>query len=311
MINKLKKGFQFLIDKNYRIVKLAKAGYYNKMPDEKYLKMVFKARMGIELNLDNPKGFNQKLQWLKLNNRNPLYTMLVDKYVVRDYIAAVLGDEYLIPILGVWNDPDEIDFDSLPNQFVLKCNHNSGTGMCICTDKSRLHIESVKKELRKGLSENFFLKAREWPYKDVPRRIICEKYMRNNKSSDELTDYKFFCVNGKVDNVMVCLERDTGSPKFYFFNQKWELLRLNNQGLNAPDGFTIPKPKCINEMFDIASKLSEGFPFVRVDLYEVDGKIYFGEFTFFPDGGWDKELLTETDAYFGSLIDLPISQLTK
>ena len=144
------------------------------MPDATFLKLAYKSRMGRKLDLDNPQTFNEKLQWLKLYDRRPEYTMMVDKYKVRDYIAEKLGEEYLIPLLGVWDDPDEIDFDALPNQFVLKCNHNSGLGMCICKDKTKLDIEKVKEELRKGLKQDYYLTGREWPYKDVLRKIICE-----------------------------------------------------------------------------------------------------------------------------------------
>ena len=168
------------------------AGKYGQsLNDEEYLKKAFKLNMGKELNLDNPQTFNEKLQWLKLHDRKSEYTIMVDKYLARDYIAKTIGEEYLIPLLGVWDSPDEIDFDALPDQFVLKCNHNSGLGMCICKDKSKLDIEKVKKELQKGLNENYYLHRREWPYKDVPRKIIAEKYMVD-ESGTELKDYKFF-----------------------------------------------------------------------------------------------------------------------
>lgn len=164
----------FCADKTIRFSYLTKLGVFNGLSDEQYLKLKYKNVFGRNLDLENPKTFNEKLQWLKLYNRKPEYTVMVDKYKVREYIAQMIGEEYLIPLLGVWDNPDEIDFDALPNQFVLKCNHNSGTGMCICKDKSNLDIEKVKKELRKGLKEDYYLKFREWPYKDVPRKIIAE-----------------------------------------------------------------------------------------------------------------------------------------
>lgn len=276
------------------------------LDDKNYLKRMYRIKMGKQLDLKNPKTFNEKLQWLKLYNRNTLYTKLVDKYKVRDYISEKIGEEYLIPLLGVWDDSDDIDFDSLPNKFVLKCNHNSGLGMCICTDKNKLDVKEVKKELRKGLNQDYYLTGREWPYKNVPRKIIAEKYMVDDSTSNEFTDYKFFCFNGYVDCVMVCLDRNSGNPKFYFFDKDWKLKRLNKRGKEAPKDFTIPKPECIDEMFEIASKLSEGFPFVRVDLYQSYGKIYFGEMTFYPDSGFDNNLLKESDDYFGKLIDLSL-----
>lgn len=304
--NILIKGIKFLLNSDYRFMIKANYGAYDKVNDEEYLKKIFKVHMGHSLNLEDPKTFNEKLQWLKLYDRNPEYTKMVDKYKVRDYISEKIGKEYLIPLLGVWDDPDNIDFDSLPNKFVLKCNHNSGLGMCICKDKSKLDVKEVKKELKKGLNQDYYLNGREWPYKNVPRKIIAEKYMVNDSNSKEFTDYKFFCFNGYVDCVMVCLDRNSGDPKFYFFDKDWKLKRLNKRGKEAPKDFTIPKPECIDEMFEIASKLSEGFPFVRVDLYQSYGKIYFGEMTFYPDSGFDSNILKESDDYFGKLIDLSL-----
>ena len=223
-------GIRYLSDKDYRFLIDASFGKYDSMPDELYLKKKFKSVMGKELDLEHPTTFNEKLQWLKLYDRKPEYTMMVDKYLVRKYIAEKLGTEYLIPLVGAWDDPDEIDFEQLPQQFVLKCNHNSGTGMCICKDKSKLSIPKVKAELRKGLEENYYLTGREWPYKNVPRKIICEKFMKDDSGAAELTDYKFFCFDGRVDSVMVCTERSSGNPKFYFFNQEWQLMRYNKRG---------------------------------------------------------------------------------
>ena len=294
-----------ITDKDYRFNLMSNLGFFNKMNDKKFLRKKFKAIMKKDLDLENPQTFNEKLQWLKLYDRNPEYTKIVDKYLVREYIEDQLGEEYLIPLLGVWDDPDDINFDELPDKFVLKCNHNSGLGMYICKDKSKMNIEKVKKELKKGLRQNYYLMGREWPYKDVPRKIICEKYMTDTPESKYFTDYKFFCFNGYVDCVMVCLERFSGDTKFYFFNEKWELQRLNIRGKNAPEGFTIPKPECMDEMFKIAAKLSEGMPYVRVDLYQSNGQIYFGELTLFPDSGFDANILYETDKYFGEMLQLP------
>ncbi len=301
--NPFKKVLYFMFDSSYRTAVLRSRGAYDNMSDKDFLKKIFKAYMGKELDLENPKTFNEKLQWLKLYDRKPEYITMADKYKVREYISEKLGGEYLIPLIGAWDDPDEIDFDALPDKFVLKCNHNSGLGMCICTDKTKLNIEKVRNELRKGISENYYLKNREWPYKDVPRKIIAEKFMIDDDTG-ELRDYKFFCFDGKVDCVMVCMERMTGDTKFYFFNSDWELLRLNIRGKNAPEGFTLPKPSNMDEMFDIAAKLSRGLPFSRIDLYSVNGKTYFGEITFFPDSGFDKNLLSETDARWGEMLDI-------
>lgn len=273
------------------------------LSDERYLKLKFYACLGKRLDLENPVTFNEKLQWLKLYNRRPEYTMMVDKYLVREYIKEQLGEEYLIPLLGVWDDPDEIDFDALPDRFVLKCNHNSGTGMYICKDKSKMDVQKVKDGLRRGLAEDYFMRSREWPYKDVKKKIVAEKYMTDSENIDSFTDYKFYCFGDKVDSVMVCMERNTGNPKFYFFGKEWQLRRYNKRGKAAPVGFTIPKPDKMDEMFEIAEKLAKQVdsPYVRVDLYNSNGQPYFGEITFYPDSGFDPNRLPETDKYFGDL----------
>lgn len=304
LYSKITNGLKLLYDCNFRWLYLASFGKYDDWDDEAFLKKAFKCHMYKELNLDSPQTLNEKLQWLKLYNRKPEYTIMVDKYAVRKYIADTIGEEYLIPLLGVWDNPDDIDFDALPNQFVLKCNHNSGLGMCICKDKRKLDIEKVKDGLRKGLEQDYYLTGREWPYKNVKHRIIAEKYMTDSPNIDEFTDYKFYCFNGYVDCVLTCIERSTGNPKFYFFDKDWKLLRYNKRGKAAPADFTLPKPENIDEMFRIAGELSREIPFVRVDLYNSCGKIYFGELTFFPDSGWDPNRLPEIDLYFGNLVDL-------
>lgn len=301
--NLLTKAYKLI--KNPELITLAfsKFGLYNSMDDKTYIEKMFKSIMGHPLNLKTPKTFNEKLQWLKLYNRNPEYTIMVDKYKVRDYVSEKIGEEYLIPLLGVWDNPDDIDFDLLPNQFVLKCNHNSGR-VYICKDKESFDISKVKKELKKDLETDYYLPGREWPYKNVPRKIIAEKYMVDSYDSNEFTDYKFFCFDGYVDCVMVCLDRSSGNPKFYFFDKEWNLKRYNKRGQEAPENFTIPKPICMDDMFEIASQLSKGIPFVRVDLYQSNNQIYFGEMTFYPDSGFDKNITREADLYFGSLINL-------
>lgn len=296
---------KYICSPDYRFLLNADAGKYNNMPDEEYISQMFRANMGYELNLKSPETFNEKLQWLKLFDRKPEYTVMADKYLVRGYIEEKLGREYLIPLLGAWDNPDDIDFSSLPEQFVLKCNHNSGLGMYICRNRSDLNEKKVIAGLRKGIKQDYYLRGREWPYKNIPRKIICEKYMTDSPESRDFTDYKFFCFDGKVDCVMLCLERSSGDTKFYFFDRDWNLKRYNIRGKNAPEGFTLPKPDNIDKMFEIAAVLSKGLPFARIDLYNSEGQIYFGEITFYPDSGFDANLLPETDKYFGSLIKLP------
>lgn len=280
MIDKVRR---FMTDPVMRLSYLTSLGLTRWMSDEAFLKKQYKNIFGTSLNLDNPQTFNEKLQWLKLYNRKPEYTMMVDKYKVREYIAQTLGEEYLIPLIGVWDDPDEIDFDALPDQFVLKCNHNSGLGMCICKDKSKLDIPKVKAELRKGLKQDYYLPGREWPYKNVPRKVICEKYMTDNDDGSELTDYKFFCFNG-VPKFMYISKDNSENATTDFFDMEFNHLEMR---MKDPNSNVAPsKPDLFDEMKAIAEKLSKGIPFVRVDLYVISGAIYFGELTFFHNAGF-------------------------
>lgn len=278
---------------------------YDFIPDRAYLRFWYWLNMNKNLNLNNPQTFNEKLQWLKLYNRKPEYTMMVDKYAVREYIKEKLGEEYLIPLLGVWDSPDDIDFDKLPNQFVLKCNHNSGLGMCICKDKSKLDINKVKKELKKGLKQNYYLTGREWPYKDVPRKIVAEKYMEENPD-EELNDYKFFCFNGTPKLILVCSDRfSNGGLRENFYDTNWNLLNMKR-----PDTSNSKQPQSqpqkLGNMLQLAAAISEKFPFVRIDFYEIKGKVYFGEITFFPASGLKRFIPEEWDYKLGEMIDLSI-----
>lgn len=273
------------------------------VPDKLYLRWLFRLYMGYKLNLKNPQTFNEKLQWLKLYDRKPEYTQMVDKYEVKKYVASIIGEEYIIPTLGVWDSFDEIDFDALPNQFVLKTTHGGGnTGVVICKDKAIFNRDEAKAKLQRSLKQNIYRTLREWPYMNVKSRIIAEQYIVD--SQGELNDFKFSCYDGNVTDVMICMERSSGDTKFYFFDKNWQLLRYNKRGLAAPEGFTVPKPENMDLMFRLASELSKGIPYLRVDLYNVDGKIYFGETTFFPQSGMDANLLPETDLLFGSRIKL-------
>ncbi|MCF0177858.1 MAG: glycosyl transferase [Bacteroidales bacterium] len=274
--------------------------------DELYLKLRFRLEMRKRLNLKNPKTFNEKLQWLKLYNRKPEYTTMVDKYAVKQYVADKIGDEYIIPTLGVWDKPEDIDYDSLPDKFVLKTTHGGGgTGVLLCRDKATFNKEEACRKLNKSLQSDIYVNLREWPYKDVPKRIIAEQFIEN-ESGKGLTDYKFFCFNGRTDCVMACYERVSGHTKFYFFDKDWQLLRLNVRGKNAPQGFSMPKPENYDKMIDLANTVSKDIPFLRLDLYNVNGRIYFGEMTFFPQSGFDRNLLSETEDRFGSLINITI-----
>lgn len=297
----LKAGCKYLRSADYRFLINAGFGLYNHMPDEEYLKRKFKACMGKELNLENPQTFNEKLQWLKLYDRKPEYTMMVDKVKVRDYIAETIGEEYLIPLLGVWEDPEDIDFDALPNQFVLKCNHNSGLGMCICKDKTQLDIPKVKRELKKGLAQDYYLTGREWPYKDVPRRIIAEKYMVD-ESGTELKDYKVMCFGGEPKLIQIHRGR-FGSHTQDFYDANWNKLDIE-QGCVQSD-IVLEAPSFLDKMLELSAALSKNMIQLRVDWYYVEGSLYFGESTFFDGSGFEKFTQEEWDNTLGSWIELP------
>lgn len=277
--------------------------FFTWLPDSIYLKLLFRFKMGKPLNLKNPKTFNEKLQWLKLYNRKLEYTTMVDKYAVKQYVANIIGEEHIIPTLGVWDKFDDIDFSSLPDQFVLKTTHGGGGGgVVICRDKQTFDKATAKQKLESSMKSDIYKSLREWPYKNVKKRIIAEKYMTDSKG--KLNDYKFTCANGNVHNVMICCDRGFGETKFYFFDNKWNLLRLNKRGKEAPDNFFLPKPKNLDNMFNLAQKLSMNLPYSRIDLYNIDGEIYFGEITFYPASGFDRNLLEETDVLFGNYITL-------
>lgn len=269
-------------------------------PDELYLKMLFPLRTGYKLNLNNPQTYNEKLQWLKLYNRKPEMVKMVDKVDAKEYVAKIIGEEYIIPTLGVYNSVDEIDFDSLPNQFVLKCTHDSG-GIVICSDKSKLDIEAAKDKLSRGLKVNYYYQNREWPYKQVKPRIIAEQYMVD-ESGYELKDYKFFCFDGEVKLLFIASDRGskTEETKFDFFDTDFNHLPFTNGHPNSTK--PIKKPIGFEKMKELASKLSQGEPHLRVDFYDINGKVYFGELTFYHWSGMTPFEPIEWDYKLGEMI---------
>lgn len=302
MGNKIKAAIALISNKEKRIDFMIQKGFYDNLSDEAFIRMKYKAKMGKNLNLSKPITYNEKLQWIKLYDHNPLYTTLVDKYEVKRYVENIIGADYIIPTLGVWNDFDDIDFSKLPNQFVLKCTHDSG-GIVICKDKSKLNLAEAKAKIEKCLKRNFFAFGREWPYKNVKPRIIAEQYMEDSKTK-ELRDYKFFAFDGVVRALFVATGRQNEGEdvKFDFFDENYNHLPFRQGHENAielPD-----KAICFEKMKELASVLSKGLKEVRVDLYEVDGKIYFGEMTFFHHGGWTPFDPDEWDYKFGEWIDL-------
>lgn len=276
------------------------------LPDRLYIKLKFKQMMGREVDLKHPKYFNDKLQWLKLHDHNPEYIKLVDKYEVKDLVGKKLGMEYIIPTLGLWRSFEEIDFSKLPDQFVLKCTHDSHS-VVLCEDKKTFDIEKARVLLTRCLKRNYYWVGREWPYKSVPPRIIAEPYMVDAETGS-LDDYKLFCFDGGVDNIMVVRGRANGKPLFYHFDKNWNLCRFNRLTRSLPEDFHEDKPPFIDDMIAIAEKLSKGFAHVRIDLYEANSQIYFGEYTLYNQDGWESGFDEHSDGYLGSLIHLPIER---
>ena len=274
-------------------------------PDELFLKILFRARVGYHLNLKNPKSYNEKLQWLKLNCQHPEYKDLVDKASAKQYASRLIGEKYIIPTLGIWDTVDDIEWDSLPNRFVIKCTGDSG-GVVICKDKNKLDINKAKKKLLKGWGHNYYSYNREYPYRYVKNRIIAEEYMED-ESGYELKDYKIFCFDGEPKYLFVATDRQKKGEdtKFDFFDLEWNHIPVENGHPNNPN--KIEKPLHFEKMIEIARRLSQGMVHVRVDLYNCNGNIYFGELTFFHWSGMTAYNPIEWDYKFGKYIKLPIT----
>ncbi|MDO5340957.1 MAG: ATP-grasp fold amidoligase family protein [Bacteroidia bacterium] len=267
-----------------------------------YIKVLYFLRMHKVLHLKNPKTFSEKLQWLKLYAYKPEYTTMVDKYLAKDYVKNIIGEQYIIPTLGAWNKAEDIDFDSLPVQFVLKTNHDCG-GLVICKDKTQFDKQKAINKLNQHLQYDYFWPGRDKPYKYVERKIFAEAYMEDTKTA-ELRDYKFFCFDGVVKFMFVASDRQKRQePYFDFFDENYNHLPVRQGHPNAPG---LPeKPVCFELMKSLASKLSKGIPQVRVDFYEVDGKVFFGELTFYHFAGMTPFHPAKWDRTFGDMIKLP------
>lgn len=272
------------------------------MRDETFIKWEYFSGMRKFPDLKSPKTYNEKLQWLKLNDKHSEYTIMVDKYEAKEYVKKIIGEEYIIPTLGVWDNFDEIDFYKLPNQFVLKTTHDSG-GIVVCKDKTKLDLNVARKKLEKSLQHNFFYEHREYPYKDVKPRIIAEKFMVD-ESGTELKDYKFFCFDGIVKMLFVATDRPFDT-RFDFYDMDFKHLPFKQGHPLATK--EIRKPNGFEEMKRIASTLSKGIPHVRVDLYDINGKIYFGELTFFHFSGNVPFEPKEWDYKIGEWLKLPMN----
>ena len=252
------------------------------IPSKIYLRIVYIIKIHKRLNLKKPQTFNEKMQWLKLYDRKDIYTKMVDKYEVKEYVSKIIGEEYIIPTLGVYDNYNDIEFDKLPNSFVIKCTHDSG-GVAICKDKSTFDFINAKKIINDSLKNNYYYQGREWPYKNVQARIIIEKYMEDSETK-ELRDYKFFCFNGVPKYVVIYSDREENTHNYsvMVYDMDWNAYPefVNSR---CPISDIIPRPGALEEMISIASRLSEPFPFVRVDLYLINGSPIFGEMTFTPD----------------------------
>ena len=265
------------------------------IPSEWYLKWVYCGETGRKLNLKNPTRYTELLQWIKLYDHNPKYTVMVDKAEAKKWAAKLIGEEHIIPTLGVWEHFDDIDFSQLPDQFVLKCTHDSGS-VIVCRNKAELNLTAAKAKLEKALKKEYFYEGRQWPYKNVKPRIIAEQYLVNDETGD-LRDYKFFSFSGEPKVMYIATGRGTGATYGDFFDMSFQHLDLCIDHQMAP---TVPqKPALFEEMKAAARKLAQGIPQVRVDFYEVNGQFYFGEMTFFHCSGFTSFHPDEWDMTFG------------
>ena len=271
------------------------------MPDEPYLKLMYYAHLGRKLDLKNPASCTEKIQWLKLYDRKSRYAAMVDKYEAKKVIAEAIGEEYIVPNLGIWDHPQDIDFDSLPERFVLKATHDSGT-VVVCIDKSQLNISDVKNKLSRALEQDYYYWGREWPYKNVKPRIIAEEYLEDTQTK-ELRDYKWYCFQGVPKLMAIFCGRQAGATTADYFDG---CFRHEDMTWGYPIAERIPeKPASFEKMKELAAKLSEDVPFLRVDFYEVNGKPYVGELTFFDGSGFDVIEPSEWDTIIGDWITLP------
>lgn len=274
------------------------------IPDKLFIKLKWRQLMNYSLNLDNPKTFNEKLQWLKLHGRRPEYTQMVDKCEAKKYVAAIIGEEHIIPTIAVYESVEDIDLNALPNKFVLKCTHDSG-GVVVCRDKKVLDMESAKQKLQQGLKQKFYWQTREWPYKNVKPRIIAEQYMED-ESGYELKDYKFFCFNSRCEFFKIDFDRQKNHHANYF-SRDCELMPFGEAHFPPDYNRRLNMPSNLDEMINKAELIAASVnnAFVRVDLYNINGHIYFGEITFYPASGIGKFEPEEWDLKLGEWITLP------
>lgn len=293
--NILLKGFNYL----------AKRGKLNWMSDRMYIDLMFLFRIGKKVDWNDPKTFNEKLQWLKLYDRRPEYHRMVDKYEAKKYVSSKIGDQYIIPTLGVWDRVEDIDFDSLPHSYVLKCTHDSGS-IVLCPDKEQLDKEKAINILKTGLGRDMYYWGREWPYKGLKRRIIAEQFLRDESGTD-LKDYKVLCFNGEPKLIELHQQRYTKDQAQDIYDTNWNKLDITQNGVSLYRGTDseIPKPDALDDMLNLSRVLSRGIPHLRVDWYSIKQKLYFGELTFFDGSGFEPWDNPEDDLMMGGWILLP------
>lgn len=270
------------------------------LPDKVYIQIYYFAKFKRFIDFKNPKTYNEKLNWLKLNDRNPKYTDMVDKHEAKKYVASIIGEEYVIPTIGIYDKFDDIDLDTLPEQFVIKCTHDS-EGLVICKDKKQLDIDVAKKKIEKAMKYNFYYIGREWPYKNIKPRILIEQYMEDH-TEGELRDYKFFCFNGEPKAMFVATDRNKGNTKVDYFDMNFKHLDIRQHYPNSSK--QIKKPKTFEKMVELSKKISKGLKHVRIDFYEVDGNLYFGEITFYNFSGLSPFNDIKWDKMFGEWIEI-------
>lgn len=305
-MSKVGRLLQILKTPRKLVLLLSEHGFFHWMDDERYLKMVSKSVTGKEINLQNPKTFAEKIQWLKLHDRQEHYVDLVDKIAVKAYVKKMIGEEYIIPTLGIWETADSIQFDALPSKFVLKCNHDSGS-VVICRDKETFDFTTAKKKLRKSLKKDAYYWGREWPYKFVDRKIFAETLIEYPDCPNmDLLDYKVYCFNGEPIYCQVISERTT-AEKIDFYDMNWNhqpFIGLTPGVKNSER--TIAKPQSFNKMIEISRVLSHDIPFSRIDFYVIDDKLFFGEITLYPNAGFGEFTPSEWNKKLGDLIKLQV-----
>lgn len=299
----LKKIKAFFEEPMYFITSPAAKGYLNWIPDAIYLKILYRLIMREKCDLKNPVKYNEKLQWLKVHDRKPEYSRMVDKYEVRFYVAETIGEKYIVPFYGVYDSYEQIDFDKLPRQFVLKCTHDSGS-VEICKDKSGFDIEKARMRLTNAMKKNYYNTYREWPYKNVKPRIVAEKFLVD-ESGDDLKDYKILCFEGKAKFIELHENRFVEGKQHTqtFYDRDWNKLDIIQEGYMSAEEVK-EKPYKLNEMLELSEKIAKNMHHVRIDWYLIGDKIYFGEITFFDGSGFVKFLNKKDDEFFGKLIEL-------